>query len=231
MFSKSAQWYDLLYSFKDYREEAAYIANLLNQMHPDARTILDVACGTAEHARHLSQNFKIDGIDLNEELVRIARLKNPNGRYACADMQDFDLSRKYDVIMCLFSSIGYVKTIANVQKALTCFKKHLNADGCMLVEPWFDFDSWKPGSVHMLTAETKDLKICRMNVSRQDGDLSILDFHYLVGTTDGVQHLVERHELGLFSKEEMLAAFTEAGVTAEFREYALSDRGLYIARA
>ena len=54
MFSKSAHWYDLLYSFKDYREEATYIPKLLNQIHPDAKTILEVACGTAEHDRYLS---------------------------------------------------------------------------------------------------------------------------------------------------------------------------------
>jgi len=226
----SAQWYDLLYSFKDYQEEATNIAKLLNQFHPAAQTLLDVACGTAEHDRCLSQHYKIDGIDINEEFIRIAQEKNPNGSYSCADMQDFDLDRKYDVILCLFSSIAYAKTIANVQKILICFKKHLNPGGIILVEPWFDFKRWKPGSIHMLTAETKDLKICRMNVSRQDGHLSILDFHYLVATAEGVQHYEEVHEIGLFTRDEMLKAFNAAGLMAEFEEKQFSDRGLYIAQ-
>jgi SAM-dependent methyltransferase len=230
MFSKSAQWYDLLYSFKDYRKEADFIFSILNQIHPKAQTLLDVACGTAEHDHYLLQHFKIDGIDLNEDFVQIAREKNPKGRYTCADMRDFNLAKKYDVILCLFSSIGYVKTIENVQNTLICFKKHLNAGGIILVEPWFDFKGWKPGSVHMLTAETPNMKICRMNVSRQDGNLSILNFQYLVGTTAGVQHYTERHELGLFSKEEMLTAFNKAGLIAEFHEKGLSDRGFFIAK-
>ena len=83
----------------------------------------------------------------------------------------------------------------------------------------------------MLTAETEDLKICRMNVSRQDGHLSILDFHYLAATKDGVKHYEEVHEIGLFSKEQMLMAFNSAGLMAEFDENDMFDRGLYIARA
>jgi len=111
-----------------------------------------------------------------------------------------------------------------------CFKKHLNDGGIILVEPWFDLESWNPGSIHMLTAETKNMKICRMNVSRQDGSLAILDFHYLVGTMERVQHYEEVHEIGLFTKQEMLTAFSTVGLIAEFEGKQFSERGLYIAR-
>jgi hypothetical protein len=82
----------------------------------------------------------------------------------------------------------------------------------------------------MLTAETEDLKVCRMNVSRQEGHLSILDFHYLVATKNDVKHYEEIHEIGLFTREEMLKAFNAASLKADFGEKQYSDRGLYIAR-
>ena len=69
-----------------------------------------------------------------------------------------------------------------------------------------------------------------MNVSRQDGDLSILDFS-LSCWSEGVQHFVECQKLGLFSKKELLAVFKEAGMIAEFRGDALTNRGIFIARA
>jgi hypothetical protein len=177
----------------------------------------------------LSNHFKVDGIDLNDEFIAIAKKKNPKGHYLCADMIDFNLNRRYDCILCLFSSIGYVKTIENVQKTLTSFKKHLNPNGIALIEPWFGFKGWKPGTVHMLTAESNERKICRMNVSEQEGSLSVLDFHYLVGTHEGVQHHTEHHELGLFSIEEMLGAFKKSGLKVEFDEKGISGRGMYIA--
>jgi SAM-dependent methyltransferase len=230
MFSKSAQWYDLLYQFKDYQKEADKIFTLLSKIHPEAKSVLDVACGTAEHDRYLSNHYKVDGIDLNDDFIAIAKMKNPKGHYFCSDMIDFDLNCRYDCILCLFSSIGYVKTIENVKKTLSSFKKHLNPNGFVLIEPWFGFDGWKPGTVHMLTAESKERKICRINVSEQEGSLSVLNFHYLVGTSEGVQHYTERHELGLFSLKEMLEAFKRSGLKAKFDENGIAGRGMYIAQ-
>ena len=230
MFSKSAKWYDLLYQFKDYQKESDNIVALLSKIHPKAKSILDVACGTAEHDRYLSNHYEVDGIDLSEDFIAIAKKKNPGGHYFCADMIDFDLNSRYDGILCLFSSIGYVKTIKNIQKTLISFKKHLNPNGFILVEPWFGFDGWTPGTVHMLTAELEESKICRMNVSEQKGSLSVLNFHYLVGTSEGVQHHTERHELGLFSIEEMLGAFKKSGLKVKFDEKGIAGRGMYIAK-
>ena len=164
MFSKTAQYYDLLYSFKDYEKEAQQIKNLIAQEHPAARSILDVACGTAEHAKHLSKTFRIDGIDIEPEFVEIAQAKVPSGQFWVADMSDFNLGIRYDVVQCLFSSIGYLQKPEQVVDALICFKRHLNPEGIILVEPWLSPGQWNVGSPHMLTIDQPDLKICRMNI-------------------------------------------------------------------
>jgi SAM-dependent methyltransferase len=229
MFSKSAQWYDALYSSKDYQAEAEQILSLLRRKRPLAKSLLDVACGTAEHDRYLSQHYQVDGIDLEPEFVHIAAGKNPGGHFTRADMTDFDLHKAYDIILCLFSSIGYVGTLENVTRALACFKKHLAPGGLLLVEPWFTPQTWNADyPVHMLTAEQGDACICRMNQNGLDGNISILNFHYLVGQGKTVSYFTERHELGLFTKEEMLAAFQKAGIQAAYDEQGLTGRGLYI---
>jgi ubiquinone/menaquinone biosynthesis C-methylase UbiE len=231
MFSKSAQWYDAIYSFKDYQQEANAVITLLKKEHPHAKTLLDVACGTAEHDTYFSKVYKVDGFDLNPEFVKIASRKNPESHYFVADMTDFELNKTYDIILCLFSSIGYVRTLDNVVKALICFKKHLNKGGILLVEPWFTPDTWKTDSpVHMLTAEVGEAKICRMNVSEREGALSIVNFHYLLGSSKGIQYLTERHELGLFSISEMKNAFKDAGFIVTYDQDGLTGRGLYSAK-
>jgi hypothetical protein len=145
-------------------------------------------------------------------------------------MRDFKLGKTYDVILCLFSSIGYVKTLDNVAKTLTCFKRHLNRDGIILVEPWFTPEVWHEGTMHMLSAEADDLKVCRMNTSGREGDLSILDFHYMVGTAGKIEYFTERHELGLFTVDQMMNAFSDAGLDVRYDPDGLTGRGLYIAR-
>ena len=69
-----------------------------------------------------------------------------------------------------------------------------------------------------------------MNISARKGSLSIIDFHYLVGTSNGVQHITERHELGLFSVEEMKKAFKSAGLIVTYDKDGFTGRGIYIAR-
>ncbi len=230
MFSHTAQYYDLLYGFKDYRVEADGIRAIVTREHPTARTVLDVACGTAEHDRFLADTYSVDGVDINQEFVDIAKTKNPRGTYSPADMAEFDLGRRYDVVMCLFSSIGYLKTPERVAQALTCLREHLNPGGVVLVEPWFTPDAWHPGNVHLLTAETDAVKICRMNRSETEGNISVLHFHYLVGTAEGVTHLEEYHELGLFTVEQMKCAFESAGLAVRYDAGGLTDRGMYVAR-
>ena len=231
MFSHTAHWYDALYSFKDYRKEAGAIADLIREHHARARTVLDVACGTAEHDRYLSAAFLVDGLDLQPEFVRIAAEKNPTGHWQVADMTDFHLARRYDVVMCLFSSIGYVRTLDKVVSALSCFREHLGPGGIILVEPWFTPAQWRPGpNIYLLTGETAEGKICRMNISAREGNLSVLDFHYLIGTSEGVRHVTERHELGLFTREDMQQCFEKARLVVSYQEPGIGGRGLYIAR-
>jgi len=232
MYSKTAQWYDALYRFKEYQAEAEQITARIRAEHPDARTILDVGCGTAEHDRFLTQEYQVDGLDITPDFVRIAAAKNPAGRYFCADMADFSLPMHYDVILCLFSAIGYVKTLARLVDALVCFRCHMNPGGIILVEPWFTPETFHPEEkVYLLTGENDQGKICRMNVSRCEGRLSILDFHYLLGTAAGIEYLTERHELGLFTEREMLEAFAQAGLAVSHDPEGLTGRGLYTARA
>jgi ubiquinone/menaquinone biosynthesis C-methylase UbiE len=106
MFTKTAEYYDLIYSFKNYASEAKKIDALIKKEHLTARSILDVACGTAEHAKLLAQDFSVDGIDLEPKFIQAAQRKVPSGNFSVADMRQFELGKKYDVVQCLFSSIA-----------------------------------------------------------------------------------------------------------------------------
>ena len=233
MFAKSAQYYDLIYSsFKDYQSEAGKIACLIQKLNPNALTILDVACGTAEHAKFLNENYNynVDGIDLDEDLLAMARRKIPGTRFEAADMTNFHLGQQYDVVMCLFSSIGYVRSLENVRKTLGCFKNHLSPGGLIIIEPWFTPDSWTPGRIDMKTVESENLKICRMSLTDCEGNLSKIRFEYLIGAAEEIRHEIESHELGLFTVEEMTQCFHEVGLESSYDPDGIFGRGLYVAR-
>lgn len=230
MYSKTADIYDKVYGFKDYNDEAKRIRELISLEHPSAKTILDVACGTAEHAKLLSSDYSLDGIDLQPEFVAIASAKVPHGIFKVADMRSFDMGKRYDVIQCLFSSIGYLTSEEEVVQALECFKRHLNPNGVMLVEPWLGPDQWTCGLPWMMTVDEPNLKICRMNVSAKEGRVSILNFHYMVADPSGVSQFEETHRLALYTVEEMLGCFEKANLSVKHDPQGIFGRGMYVAR-
>lgn len=216
MFNKSAHLYDLIYKFKDYKSESLQIKELIHTYAPLAVSLLDVGCGTSEHHKYLNE-FKITGIDVSEEFIDISSFKNQQATYHVADMKDFDLHKKFDVVLCLFSSIGYLKSYKEIVSALKCFSDHLTHNGIMIVEPWFTSENWHNGKILMLTQETDDLKICRITRSYRKENFSVLDFNYMVGSLqNGVNYFNEQHELRLTSHEEMLQAFQEAALSVSY---------------
>jgi ubiquinone/menaquinone biosynthesis C-methylase UbiE len=234
MFSEAPELYDLIYgSFKDYRSEADKIAEVLSTAAPEAKTVLDVACGTGEHARHLhaEHGYVVAGLDIEPGFVAIARSKLPNRRFWHADMAGFDLGVRFDAILCLFSSIAYLCELDQVEQALRCCHRHLEPDGVLLVEPWFEPHSWAPGRVYVQTSESENLRVIRMSHSKVAGRISKLEFHYLIGTAEGIDHRVERHELGLFTTAETLERFRRAGFTDVTHDpEGLTGRGMFVAR-
>jgi len=227
-FLKSAELYDAIYHFKNYQRESERLREFIEQAVPGAQAILDVACGTGEHARFLKEHYAVDGIDLNDRYLGAARVKNPSGRYTRADMTDFDLCCKYDAVVCLFSAIGYLKNVELLQRAVACMARHVRAGGVLLVEPWFTPAGWKPGTLSVNTGEMTDGLVCRMGLSSRDGNRSIIWLHYLRGTRRGVRYYLEQLELALFTAQEMAQAFEMAGMRVSYDPYGLMGRGLYI---
>lgn len=227
MFTKSAAFYDAIYSWKDYEAESARLHDLISQYKKSAGSqLLDVACGTGGHIPHLQQHYQVAGLDLDDSMLDVARAKFPDVTFYHADMVDFDLGKQYDVIVCLFSSIGYVKTVGALNRTLATFKRHLRDGGVVIVEPWLERGMIRDGALHMKTVDEPELKITRINQTRVEGDLTILDFYYLMGTPAGVEYFTEQHELAMFTRQEYEAAFVQAGFSVTTAE--LSGRGLYI---
>jgi len=80
-----------------------------------------------------------------------------------------------------------------------------------------------------MTYDGEDMKCCRANVSQRDGDISILDFHWLVVRPGiGVEHFREVHRLRLWRIEAMGKILGEAGFDWRFEE---TGRGRFIGRA
>jgi SAM-dependent methyltransferase len=228
MFSRSAKLYDAIYSAKDYSAETERLHTLIQERRPGASSLLDVACGTGMHLQLLRAHYEVQGLELDPAMLEVARARLPGVPVHQGDMVDADLGRTFDVVTCLFSSIGYVPTVEGLRRAVSNLARHASAGGMVVVEPWFSPETYHQGGVHALFVDEPHLKLARMNVSAIEGRTSVLEFEYLVGTPDGIERFTERHELGLFTDEEHREAFRAAGLEVEHDPVGLTDRGLYV---
>lgn len=227
MFARSTQFYDALYHFKDYAAAVEQLHTLIQETCPGATTLLDVGCGTGKHLEYLRAYYRVEGLDLNAKLLEIARKRCPGVLFHQGNMVDFNLDRSFDVVTCLFSSIGYVKTIDNLEQASSTMARHLKPGGMLFVEPWFSPENYWTGRLTANFVDQPELKIAWMYVSELKGRTSVFDIHYLVGTSQGIDHFTERHEMGLFTNAEYLEAFRKCGLDVRHDPTGLFGRGMY----
>ncbi len=231
-YSQSAIVYDAIYSFKDYTREALIVHETIMRHKLSAgSSLLDVACGTGKHLYILQNHYTTQGLDLEPGLLAIARERCIT--FIQGDMVNFDLGVSFDAITCLFSAIGYVRTIARLRAAIQNMAHHLKPGGVLVIEPWFAPEDWHPGSPHATFVDEPGLKVARVTISEMfgsehEGWFSRNDMHFLIGTSDGIQHFVERHELGLFTPNEYNSAFRAAGLETIHDPEGVTGRGLYI---
>jgi ubiquinone/menaquinone biosynthesis C-methylase UbiE len=109
MFTKSAVYYDKIYAFKDYEGEVRVLKDIIGrELRSGGDRLLDIGCGTGKHLQGLKREYRCEGLDVNPDLLEIAKARNPELTFHLGDMMALDLGRPYDVILCLFGSIGYL---------------------------------------------------------------------------------------------------------------------------
>lgn len=232
LYEELAPYYDQIYQWKDYRGEARKLKTLIRKyQRSPGRDLIDVACGTGKHLSFLRQDFDCVGIDASEEMLKVARKNVPGVEFSKGDMVDFDSGRRFDVVLCLFSSIGYLKTRREVSEAVANMARQMKEGAVLIIEPWLRKSVWSDRTVSMHRYENNSLKIARVSFVHAVGAFSVLDERYLIGRKGrGVSYIRDLHKLRFFELKPTLLALRRAGLDPMFTEDSLmSGRGLIIA--
>lgn len=230
-YEKQAAYYDAIYEAqgKDYKKESSQIREVIEKhKQSNGNDLLDVGCGTGGHFPFLREWYSVEGLDIDENMLKVARQRHPDITFHQGNMVNFDLEKQFDVVTCLFSAIGYAMTVPNLQSAIKSFERRTKPGGVVIVEPWFSPEQWKVGRPSAAFVDKPDMKLARINISERRDNISIVNFHFLVATPGNVEYFTELHEIGLFTKEEYIEAFEKAGLQTTFDHEGITGRGLYI---
>jgi len=147
VFGAYSRYYDLLYKTKDYVKEVEYISRILARHAPQARTLLDLGCGTGIHACAFARaGYRVMGVDGSETMLdqARARAKREIKRDCCGavefvrgDIRDFDLSQHFDVVVALFHVVSYLPTNDDLHAAFSRIREHLTGKGLLIFDHWY----------------------------------------------------------------------------------------------
>lgn len=230
MYERSAEFYDAIYNWKDYPREIERLQELIAIHRDPTGSLLDVACGTGKHLSLLQAHYAVTGLEKDSRMAQIARQRLPEADIQLGDMRNFHLGTSFDVVTCLFSSIGYMQTPEDLAFAIRQMKLHLAPNGLLIVEPWLHPHQFIEGHVGGDFYDGEEMKVARVARSWTEGPISVLELHHLVGTSEGVSSFTETHHMGLFTDAEYRAALVSEGLAVHHDEQGLMGRGLYIAQ-
>jgi glycine/sarcosine N-methyltransferase len=139
--------------------ELPFIEEQLSASH--ARRVLDVACGSGQHAIALTQRgYEVTGVDLSAAMIERARASAAAAgvavRFIVGSFGELasQVGGTYDALLCLGNSLPHVLTDPALLTTLADFRAMLNPGGLLLVQNR-NFDAvlaqqarWMPPQAH-----------------------------------------------------------------------------------
>ncbi|MCH8553577.1 MAG: methyltransferase domain-containing protein [Schleiferiaceae bacterium] len=130
-------YYHLLYRHRDITEAENNINALINFLQlPKSAKILDLACGTGRHAKHIaSHGYAVTGYDLSPNNIdKAKKFENSLLHFEIKDMLQPFGNKKFDAVFNLFTSFGYFPSKQNHQTALQHVYDSLNTGGTFVID-------------------------------------------------------------------------------------------------
>jgi SAM-dependent methyltransferase len=200
VFGSYAQFYDLLYTSKNYADEAQNVHKLIQTYLPGAHSVLDLGCGTGAHAEQLSKaGYKIFGVDMSISMLEQAKSRlvglppeqTSRLEFSQGDIRTVRLDTQFDVVISLFDVISYQTTNEDLKAAFITAKTHLKSGGVFIFDCWYGpaVLSIKP-SVRVKRVENDEIAVIRIAEPVMYPNENCVDINY--------QLLVKQKKSGIF---------------------------------
>ncbi len=110
MYGGFASVYDRFMDNIPYDDWFGYLHRLLLQYHVEDGMVADLACGTGEITRRLSEaGYQAVGIDISPDMLCVAREKcGADVLLLCQDMRELELHQEAEAVVCLCDGMNYL---------------------------------------------------------------------------------------------------------------------------
>lgn len=130
LLAEDPKFWDMVFTILP--ERLQFIETIARQVGPN---LLDVGCATGATCRALRENgVSPVGVDINPGFISAAKAKDPGGDYHVGNMRSFQLSRKFDLLICIGTTFSYNLENEQIQLTLRNFHDQLRGGGRLIVD-------------------------------------------------------------------------------------------------
>ncbi|HWO94418.1 MAG TPA: methyltransferase domain-containing protein [Dehalococcoidia bacterium] len=218
-----AHYYDLeISAFED------DISMYLDLARESPGPVLELGIGTGRVGLALAEHgYDVTGIDTSEAMLAIAQERAASARRSIelllADMRDFDLERRFGLVVCALGSFRHLLTEEDRLQTLQRVREHLEPAGRFVLHvPAWHTMSWEPNPPPVLfdwsrTNPETDNVVTKFNVVRPNGaeQLQVLTLMYDEQDSLGsIRRLTVEMPLYTPTRSELALLFGQAGLRA-----------------
>jgi SAM-dependent methyltransferase len=198
-----------------------YLDGLLQRHPAPLRSMLDLACGTGTVALSFAQQgWEVYGVDASSGMLDQARQKAQQTGHGLTlsqqDMRHFVLPHPVSLVTCLYDSLNYMLTMADLQQVLRRVAATLLPGGVFMADMNTQVTLEQVWGNNTFFVEREDLALVLRSGYEPETRLSTVHIIGFVRQADGRYSRFDEHHAEIaYEEEEVHAALEAAGLQAE----------------
>lgn len=209
---KFADFYDEMMIYVDYDKWAKLIDNRIREFLT-GKKIMEIGCGTGEILQRLaSYGYEVSGIDISEEMLRIAKSKYDSLDIKKEDMRIIKNENEFDGVVCVFDALNYLQSFEELKLVFENIKRAIKPNGIFL----FDLlnrkmiDSMFPEDI--FADDRENMSIIWKHSYNEETDLDKISTSFFIREEKNVyKRYDEIFYKKIYSSKKILQLITEVG--------------------
>ncbi len=200
---------------KDYNTISKHFSETRTKPWPEMKTflgflkpcnkILDIGCGNGRFFKYIKdENYNYTGIDISDELIKIAKEKHPDGKFEAKNILDIKYENSFDAV-CLFAMFHHLDTVENRKHAIKILHKSLKKDGILFITTWNIYNKRRikfffKSCLSFLLGRNNSIKDSLIPWKNQKGEV-VNHRYYYAFTLNELKHLFKENSFEIIKCE------------------------------
>ena len=195
---------------EEYAEATELFCKIIKkQSEIEPRTLLHPGCGAGRNDFIFKKHFKVTGVDISEDMLKIAKKLNPEVTYYKNDMRTLKMDECFDAVA-MPDSLEYMVTVKDLKKAIFTAHRHLRPGGIFLFVAYIKEEFVENNFINTGSIKDTEITVFENNyIPDPTGNTYEATMIYLIRKKGKLTIQYDSHILGLFKLEVWLDILKE----------------------